>query len=59
MISIVIDRKVSRWTKEIKYVFGFMFQTLGYNFRFLEELEELKANDILLIYGYTEPTPKN
>ena len=58
MISIVIDSKVTRWTREIKYVFGFIFQTLGYNFRFLEELEDLKVNDILLVYGYTEPTPE-
>ena len=49
---------MARWTREITYTFSFMFQTLGYNFRFLEDLEELKTNDILLIYGYTEPTPE-
>lgn len=56
MVSIFIDYKLSRFQREIKYVFSFIFQSLGYSFRFISDLEKLKANDIFLIYGFTEPT---
>jgi len=56
MVSIVIDSKLSRFNREIKYVLGFVFQTLGYCHRFIDDVERLKPSDILLIYGLTEPT---
>jgi len=56
MIAIRIDYKLSRFQREIKYVFSFIFQTLGYGFRFVEESENLKQNDVFIIYGFTEPT---
>ncbi|MDD4310362.1 MAG: hypothetical protein PHO32_08285, partial [Candidatus Cloacimonetes bacterium] len=56
MVSILIDVKLSRFQKEIKYVFGFVFQSLGYTYRFITEVEKLKPNDIFIIYAYTEPT---
>ncbi len=56
MVSIVIDTKLSRFNREIKFVFGFIFQTLGYTHRFIDDVDKLKPNDILLIYGLTEPT---
>ncbi len=59
MISIVIDSKVSRWTREIKYVFGFIFQTLGYNFSFSGRTGRFESKRYFAdIYGYTEPTPE-
>ncbi len=55
MVSILIDYKLQRFTREIKYSLGFIFQSLGYGFRFITDVEELKPNDIFLIYGFTEP----
>lgn len=58
MVSIIIDPKLSRFQKEMKYVFRFIFESLGYGIRFITDIKELKANDIFLIYGLTEPTPE-
>ena len=58
MVSIIIDYKLSRYHKEMKYVLSFMFRTLGYGFRFVNSLDELKPNEIFLIYGLMEPTPE-
>ncbi len=56
MISIFIDYKLTRFQHEIKYAFSYIFQTLGYSFCFIAETGQLKENDILFIYGYTDPT---
>jgi hypothetical protein len=56
MVSIFIDYKLARFQKEIKYIFSFVFQSLGYSFRFIADADKLKTNDIFLIYGFTEPT---
>ncbi|MCK9309835.1 MAG: hypothetical protein M0P99_06155 [Candidatus Cloacimonetes bacterium] len=58
MISIIIDSKLSRFHKEMKYVFSFIFKSLGYHFQFITNWEELKANDIFIFYGLTELTPE-
>jgi hypothetical protein len=42
----------------MKYVFRFIFDSLGYRSSFITETKELKPNDIFLIYGLTEPTPE-
>jgi len=54
MVSIVIDQKLSRFAREIKYTFIFIFESLGYRCQFIDDLEKLKPNDIFLLYGYTE-----
>lgn len=56
MISIFLDYKLERFRHEIKYAFSFIFQTLGYSFCFISDTGKLKDNDILFIYGYTDPT---
>lgn len=56
MISIFIDYKLTRFQNEIKYAFSFIFQTLGYSFCFISDTGQLGENDILFIYGYTDPT---
>ena len=56
MISIFIDYKLARYQHEIKYAFSFIFQTLGYGYCFISDTGQLKDNDILFIYGYTDPT---
>lgn len=56
MISIFIDYKLTRFQHEIKYAFSFIFQTLGYSYCFISETGQLKENDVLFIYSYTNPT---
>ncbi len=56
MISIFIDYKLTKFQHEIKHAFSFIFQTLGYSFCFIADTGKLKENDILFIYGYTDPT---
>ncbi|MCB5258074.1 MAG: hypothetical protein LHW47_02860, partial [Candidatus Cloacimonetes bacterium] len=56
MIYIFIDYKLGKFKHEISYTFGFIFQTLGYSFSFISEIGQLKESDILIIYGYTDPT---
>ena len=56
MISIFIDYKLTRYQHEIKYTLSFIFQTLGLGYCFIADTGQLNENDILLIYGYTEPT---
>lgn len=56
MISILIDYKLQRFLREIKYTFSFVLQSLGYSHSFISETGQLKENDILMIYGYNEPT---
>ncbi|MBW6514260.1 MAG: hypothetical protein K0B87_05835 [Candidatus Syntrophosphaera sp.] len=56
MISIFIDYKLTRFQNEIRYAFSFIFQTLGYGHCFISDTGQLKENDILFIYGYTDPT---
>jgi hypothetical protein len=56
MISIYIDYKLQRFQPEIKYTFGFILQSLGYSYSFISDTGQLKNNDLLMIYGYTDPT---
>ncbi|MFO7660758.1 MAG: hypothetical protein R6V77_07580 [Candidatus Cloacimonadaceae bacterium] len=56
MISVLIDYKLDRYTREIKYTFDFMFETLGLSHRFITDTAHLRQHDILLLYGLLEPT---
>lgn len=56
MISIFIDFHLQRYQREIKYAFSYIFSTLGYSYSFIADTAHLKNRDILLIYGYKEPT---
>ncbi|MDP3114168.1 MAG: hypothetical protein Q8M98_05250 [Candidatus Cloacimonadaceae bacterium] len=56
MVSIFIDYKLQRFQREIKYAFSFILQSLGYGFSFITDTGQLKPNDILVVYGYTDPT---
>lgn len=56
MVSVLIDYKLDRYTREIKYVFDYIFDTLGLGHRFIASPSHLRQNDILLLYGLIEPT---
>jgi len=56
MISVLIDYKLDRYTREIKYTFDYIFETLGLSHRFISDPVHLRQHDILLLYGLLEPT---
>jgi hypothetical protein len=56
MISVLIDYKLDKYNREIKYAFDFIFETLGLSHRFIANPSHLRQNDILLLYGLIEPT---
>ena len=56
MVSVLIDYKLDRYTREIKYTFDYIFDTLGLGHRFIANPSHLRQNDILLLYGLIEPT---
>jgi hypothetical protein len=55
MISVLIDYKLERYNREIKYTFDYIFETLGLSHRFISNPSNLRQNDILLLYGLIEP----
>jgi len=55
MISVLIDYKLDRYNREIKYTFDYIFETLGLSHRFITNPSNLRQNDILLLYGLIEP----
>ena len=56
MIAIYVDSKLKRFENKIKFTFDFMFNTLGYEFKYIHKLDQLQQNDILFYYGLIEPT---
>lgn len=56
MISVLIDYKLDKYTREIKYTFDYIFETLGLSHRFISNPSNLRQHDILLLYGLIEPT---
>ncbi len=55
MIAIFIDHKLERFTKEIRYSFDFVFHSLGLCHRYESDHQKLKANDIVILYSFSEP----
>ncbi|MDD3524840.1 MAG: hypothetical protein PHQ41_09130 [Candidatus Cloacimonetes bacterium] len=55
MISIFIDHKLERFTREIRYSFDFIFHVLGFGHRYVSDPEELKPQDIVILYSFSEP----
>lgn len=56
MISVLVDYKLDKYSREIKYVFDYIFETLGLSHRFISNPSNLRQYDILLLYGLIEPT---
>ncbi|MFA7026297.1 MAG: hypothetical protein WC176_10605 [Candidatus Cloacimonadaceae bacterium] len=55
MITIFIDHKLERFAKEIRYSFDFIFHSLGLSHRYESDAEELKPNDLVMLYSFSEP----
>jgi len=58
MIAVYIDNTLEKFSHEIKYSFDFIFKTLGYEFKYINRLEQLLEKDILVFYGLVEPNLK-
>ncbi|MFA7543718.1 MAG: hypothetical protein WCY84_05020 [Candidatus Cloacimonadaceae bacterium] len=59
MIAILIDNKLQHFMNEIKFSFRYIFDNRGYAYRFINNIDELKQNDIFIIYSPTEPDEKS
>jgi len=56
MISILIDKNLKKYRDKIEYSFNFIFGTIGYLYRFVNNYNELRKRDIVLFYSTFEPT---
>ncbi|MGI6198973.1 MAG: hypothetical protein ACOYIS_07630, partial [Candidatus Cloacimonadaceae bacterium] len=56
MIAINIDNRLDRFQNRIRYAFEYALSALGYSYLFVEHREQVGKNDVLILYGYTEPT---
>jgi len=58
MITVNIDQRLERFDNEIKYSFDFLFQTLGYSHRYIQNPDQVGIRDILILYWMTHPSPE-
>lgn len=56
MISVLIDCKLDKYSRETRFAFDYIFGTLGLSHRFITDPSHLRQHDILLLYGLIEPT---
>ncbi len=47
MIAIYVDSKLTKFEKKVKYTFDFIFNTLGYEFKYIQKLDQLQQNALL------------
>lgn len=55
MIGIMIDQKLSKFEKSIKYTFDFLFETLGIQHRYVDTINYQRNREILLLYSLLPP----
>ncbi len=58
MVAVYIDSALQKIEKEIRYTFDFVFKTMGYEYKYIQKLDQIETNDILIYYGLIEPTTK-
>ncbi len=51
MIAVYIDDKLDKHFDKVKTTFDFVFKTLGYEYRFIKSISNLKKQEILLFYS--------
>ncbi len=56
MIGILLDQKLEKYKQSIDYTFKYIFNTLGYEYRYIESLTQLSENDLLFCYALVYPT---
>lgn len=52
----MIDHKLEKLYPEIKYTINFIFETLGYNYKYINNLGQLSKNDVFFTYAEIEPS---
>jgi hypothetical protein len=55
LIAVYIDDKLSQSRNKINYTFDFLFSSLGFEYKFISNLDEFLENDILFFYSNIEP----
>ncbi len=56
MIGILLDQKLEKYKQSVDYTFKYIFNTLGYEYRYIESLSQLTDNDLLLCYALVYPS---
>ena len=56
MVAVYIDKNLDQYNRKIKYTIDFIFSTLGYNFKYISRIPDIKENDIILYYGLVQPS---
>jgi hypothetical protein len=56
MITVNIDPQLEKFDNEIRYSFDFLFQTLGYSYRFIPDTSQVGPRDILVLYRMMHPS---
>jgi len=56
MISILIDNDLEKYSREIKYTFEFIFQTLGLCYRFMKQASMIDGKELQIIYRIKTPS---
>ena len=59
MIAVYIDNELDRHYENVTIAVDFVFKTLGYEYRYINSIEELMPNDILLFYADLEISPQD
>ncbi|MBM4399645.1 MAG: hypothetical protein FJ041_04875 [Candidatus Cloacimonetes bacterium] len=59
MISVLITDDLIKLNREIVHAFSYIFETLGFSYRFVKDTSFLRQNDILVLYGTDEPKPED
>ncbi len=58
MITVNIDHLLEKIDSQIRYSFDFLFQTLGYSHRFIQDPSQVGTRDILILYWMIHPSPE-
>ncbi len=55
MLAIYIEREMAKYRNEVEYTFECMLRTLGYEYKFISRLNQIRKQDVVLYYGLIEP----
>lgn len=56
MIAVYVDKEVKKYKNEIKFSLDFIFNTLGYEYKFIKHPGQLGDYDILIFYSNNTPS---
>ena len=48
MLAIYIEREMAKYRNEVEYTFECMLRTLGYEYKFISRLNQIRKQDVVL-----------